>query len=144
MVCLFLYSMHFFCLFLLILILIFSPHSPLLPVMLTSSAPRRTCHSCWSPSPTSSWHKALSNKDICTHAARHVVICSNVNFDKVSWCAVTLWWSCSFDWYDQNEIKHTFYFIGDLRVSSTRVTSTSHPRTSTCRLYRVYPICTVI
>ncbi len=42
----------------------------------------------------------------------------------------------------QNEIKRTFYFTGDLRVTGTRVTSISRPHTFTCQVYEVYPVCT--
>lgn len=42
-------------------------YSLLLPVMLTSSAPRRTCHSCLSLSPTSSWHKELNKRKTFVH-----------------------------------------------------------------------------
>lgn len=100
--------------------------SLLLRVTLTSSALREMSRSCWSPSPTSSWHKVLDNiKDICTNTPRHVVICShNWPYVSVSWWAVTQWWFSSFDLF-QNEIK-TLHFTGELRVIGTHVTSISH------------------
>lgn len=118
-------------------------YSLLLPVTLTSSAPRRTCHSCWSPSPTSSWHKVLTKIKIFVHTL--LVMLSSVH-------TVELCLKChdvpslsddSPPLIAQNEIKRTFYFTGDLRVTGSRVTSILHPHTVTCQVYEVYPICTV-
>lgn len=86
-------------------------YSLLLPVTLTSSAPRRTCHSCWSPSPTSSWHKVLTKIKIFVHtllvglSSVHTQL-SNV---QVSWCAVTQWWFSSFDCLKWNQTHFFFH-----------------------------------
>lgn len=109
---------------------------------LTSSAPRKTCQCCWSPSPTSSWHKsAHQNKNICTHAARHVVICSHMWIMLVGWCHDVPSLSDDSPPLIDDEINCTLHFTDDLRVIGTHVTSILHPHTYTCPIHKVYPIC---
>lgn len=50
-------------------LLCFLLHSLLLLVQLTSSAPRTTSPSSWSPSPTSSWHKFADQIKIFIHTS---------------------------------------------------------------------------
>lgn len=59
-------------------------YSLLLPVTLTLSAPRKTCHSCWSPSPMSSWHKEPNKIKIFVHML--LVTSSSVQTFKLPIC----------------------------------------------------------
>ena len=110
-------------------------YSLLLPVRLTSSAPRKTSHSSWSPSPMSSWHKLLTRikKYLYTHCLSYCHLSTHVNV-KMSWSAVTQWWFSSFDCLKWNQ-KH---FLFHRRSESDRHTCHKHSTSfhHTCHIHQ--------